>query len=143
MRTQLLEFITRHSVLVSAGFIILCALGLIEWIQRALGSRALSATEATVLISRRQAKIIDLREKAEFSKGHIPTAMHIDEIVLENLLKKQQTSIPIVFILSHAGPPFALLRRLKLAGFSELYHLAGGLESWQQAHLPTTNLESK
>jgi rhodanese-related sulfurtransferase len=136
MLTQLIEFSIKHVGLVSVASTILCALGVTEYLQWVLASRALSPTSATLLINRKQAQIVDLREASEFLKGHLPEALHMAQVSSEGLLARLKPTQPIIFVTSQSVPSFSLLKQLRDAGFSELYHLEGGITTWEQAHLP-------
>lgn len=136
MIAQLLEFSIKHIALVSAIIAILCALGVINYLQWTLGARAISPTRATLLINRHQAAVLDLREELEFLKAHLPKAAYLSHDSWAALRQQLKPSCPIILITSRSMPPFKWLKALRAEGFSELYYLEGGLTAWEQANLP-------
>ncbi|MFX5530395.1 rhodanese-like domain-containing protein, partial [Acinetobacter baumannii] len=50
--------------------------GLLAWptISRSAGGKTVNATAATQLINKRGAVVVDIREPAEYAKGHLPQA---------------------------------------------------------------------
>jgi rhodanese-related sulfurtransferase len=136
MSARLLEFSFKHIELISATFATLCTLGVIEYLQWAWSSRGISPTRVTLLMNRYNAKVLDLREESEFLKAHIPEAIHIKTHSKEVYLEKLGALQPIILITTKAVPPLQLLRQLKAAGYSELYHLQGGIKAWEDSHLP-------
>jgi rhodanese-related sulfurtransferase len=143
MMGKLLEFGSKHLGLVSIAVAILCAIGVLECLRWMIGSKAISPTRVALLINRSRAKLLDLREEVDFSKGHLPNAIHMDRLSWEGLLKQLTPKQPIILITAQAMPSLKLLQQLRAAGFSELYHLEGGTAAWQQAHLPMVKSSSE
>jgi len=74
MVEQLIEFVTNHWILVAVFLALLAALAVVES-QRA--GRKVGPQEAVMLLNRDEAVVVDIREKKEFSEGHIKGAIHI------------------------------------------------------------------
>jgi rhodanese-related sulfurtransferase len=99
-----------------------------------------SPMQATLMINREDATVIDVREAAEFAAGHIPNSRHIplaklDERVGELARLKDKAIIVNCASGSRAGGACATLRK---HGFTKVVRLAGGLSAWDQAGLPVT-----
>lgn len=95
--------------------------------------------QASKMSSQQQAVIIDVREDEEWRQGHIPNAVHIPLSQLNERmpeLDKYKSSAVITQCRSGRRSSKAA-QMLKLAGFSQVYNLDGGLVAWQKAGLPS------
>lgn len=101
------------------------------------GSRV-SLLQATQLINQGKAVIVDVREPAEFSAGHLRDAKNIPLKELSNRigeLDKFKTKSVIVVCQSGTRSAKAVAE-LKKAGFAEAFSLDGGVAGWQAQGLP-------
>ncbi len=73
-RQHLIEFIGNHYLLTSAFLIVLA---LLLFTEGRKSGKAVSTGEATTLINRENAVVIDLRPKKDFSAGHIVDSLNI------------------------------------------------------------------
>ena len=100
----------------------------------------MSTLEATLLINQKDALLLDVREAAEFGKGHILNARNVPlgelDAQLEKLAKNKQKSL-VVYCESGRRSAQATAR-LRAAGYENAVNLDGGLASWKQAGLPVT-----
>jgi rhodanese-related sulfurtransferase len=115
--------------------------GMLVWptIRRAVqGGGEVGTLEATQLINRRDAVILDVREVADYTAGHLPNAKHIPLAQLESRLKELEKfkERPIVITCASGNRSGSALSLLKKNGFKEPVNLKGGIASWQQAGLP-------
>ena len=102
------------------------------------GATALTPTEATLLINRENARILDVREGEEFANGHLPDAIHIPlsglpERVGEIAKLKEK---PLIVCCASGARASRACGELKKQGFNRLYNLNGGIGAWTQAGLP-------
>lgn len=97
-----------------------------------------SATDATLLINREDAIVIDVREPAEFAQGHIPNARNIPLASLaERLGELEKLKERTVVTVCASGVRSAkACGDLQKAGFAKVVNLAGGIGAWNQAGLP-------
>ena len=107
-------------------------------VRRSSGGPWVNTLEATQMMNRSDAVVIDLRPADEFAKGHVLGARNVPLADLERRaadLDKHKAKPVIVYSAdpSRAGGAVALLRK---HGFSSVYNLAGGYPAWQQAGLP-------
>ena len=105
---------------------------------RGRGSAGLSAVDATLLINRENAIVIDLRDTADFSAGHLPNARNIPLAELEKRTAELGKSKirPLVFVCqngAHSGKALALITK---AGFEKAYSLGGGIAAWEKEGYP-------
>lgn len=104
------------------------------------GGSNISATEATLLINRQDALVLDVRETAEWSAGHIPNARHI---ALGHLAKhlseiEKHKDKPVIVVCASGNRSNSGCGVLKKAGFQQVFNLAGGVNAWNDAGLPMT-----
>ena len=94
--------------------------------------------EATQLINRRDAVILDVREPGEYTAGHLPNAKHIPLAQLASRMKELEKfkERPIVITCASGNRSGSALSLLKKNGFKEAVNLKGGIGAWQQASLP-------
>ncbi|NMG53115.1 rhodanese-like domain-containing protein [Aromatoleum aromaticum] len=108
---------------------------------RAQGDKSqVSPIEATLLINREEAIVIDIRDQAEYSRGHIPNARHIPQSDLERRsaeLAKFKDRPLIVYCFTGARSS-AAVATLRKAGFEKLFNLRGGLVEWEKAGQPVS-----
>ena len=98
---------------------------------------AVSPQQAAEMQLQQQAIIIDVRENDEWNAGHIAGAIHIPlgeiQSRITELTKYQNSSI-ITQCRSGARSAKAA-NMLKVAGFTNVRNLDGGLNAWQKADL--------
>ncbi|QYJ75483.1 rhodanese-like domain-containing protein [Shewanella sp. FJAT-52076] len=99
----------------------------------------ISTQELVQLVNKQNAKVVDVRGKEEFRKGHIVDAMNISMSEIKNnqisALESAKKS-PIILV-CNAGMTSAQAAQLLVAqGFEQVYSLKGGMGDWQAANLP-------
>ncbi|MEP6996914.1 MAG: rhodanese-like domain-containing protein [Betaproteobacteria bacterium] len=100
--------------------------------------REIGAVQATQLINRKDALILDLREAKEYEGGSVPNAMHIP---LSQLGSRGQelgkfTARPLITYCGRGNRSRGAASALAKLGFKEIYALRGGLHAWAEAGLP-------
>ena len=100
---------------------------------------SISPKEAFVMTSGQKAVIVDVREDDEWNEQHIPGAIHIPLAQLnEHLLElKQYKDSPLITQCKAGGRSAKAVDVLKLAGFSKIYNMEGGIMAWEKAGLKT------
>ncbi|ROR34216.1 rhodanese-like domain-containing protein [Inmirania thermothiophila] len=135
---RLIEFATRHWLLVAA-FVVTGGALVWSFVAPALRRyREVGPLEATTLINREDAVVLDVREPHEFREGHIAGAVSVPLARLRERLDElaRYRGRPLVVVCrsgSRAPSACALLAR---SGFGPVYHLAGGMLAWERANLP-------
>ncbi len=98
--------------------------------------------QATLLINRSEAKIIDVRGADEFKKAHIIDSINIPLSKIKNNelanLEKFKDS-PIILVCNTGMTSSGACQMLTKAGFSNVHDLQGGITQWRNANLPLTN----
>jgi rhodanese-related sulfurtransferase len=131
------EFISKNIFLIAIAAI---SGGMLLWplVRKSAGGPWVNTLQATQLMNRDDALVVDLRTAAEFASGHILGARNIPLAELERRageLDKHKGKPVIVHCAgdSRAVSGAALLRR---RGFTNVVNLSGGFAAWQQAGLP-------
>lgn len=102
--------------------------------------KGISVTEATLLINREDAVVLDVRETSEWSAGHISNARHIALGQLDKHLSELEKfkSRPVIICCASGNRSSSACGTLKRAGFERVFNLSGGLGAWTGAGLPVT-----
>ena len=131
-----MDFIRNNLLLIAVAFV---SGAMLIWplVRRTTGGPWVSTAEATHLMNREDALVVDVREPGEYGAGHILGAKNFPLHRLDGsgeLLKRKDKPL-IVYCDSgdRASKAASALRRL---GFSRVVSLSGGLPAWQQAGLP-------
>jgi len=134
-----MEFVTQNYIWVITAFMSGAGLIFLSVRQKVSGPR-LSPAQATQLINREDAQVVDVREQTEWAKGHINGARHIPsgEIAqrIGELDKFRQR--PLIVTCASGQRSASACAALRKAGFEKVFALDGGLGAWEQAGLPLT-----
>ena len=137
MTIQSIQFVKDNLLLFAIAFI---SGAMLLWplIRRGTGGPWATTLEATQMINRQDAPVIDVREDAEFAKGHIVGARHIPLAQLEVRAKELQKykAKPVIICCETGNRSSSAMATLRKLGFENVYNLSGGYAGWQQAGLP-------
>ena len=133
-------FVLNHPYLFSLLFVVLTLLiwnifgGIVS------GVRVLTTDEATQLINRENAEVVDIRSQKEFENGHIINAKNISLQELPEKFNKLRkgSSKGIIFYCTNGNLSLKEAQKLIKQGEEMIYCLKGGVISWQNANLPLT-----
>ena len=135
---QGMEFIQQN--LMWAGLAAISG-GMLLWqMFNGTGGSNISVGDATLLINRQDALVVDVRETAEWSTGHIPNARHIALGHLGKHLSEIEKfkEKPIIVVCASGNRSSSACGTLKRAGFQQVFNLSGGVAAWGDAGLPMT-----
>lgn len=130
------KFILDHIFIVS---IVVLSGGALLWpALKPRGKRA-SSLEVTQLINRGKTTILDVRDAAEFAKGHLRDAKHIPLSDLNARIGELDKSKgkTVVVVCQNGARADKAVKLLAAAGFDDVLSLDGGMTAWQAAGLPT------
>jgi Rhodanese-related sulfurtransferase len=132
------EFVVNHWGLFIALAVILASLIGLEVKRHLRGIKDVEPVEATRLLYREEAVLLDVRNEADFKSGHIVNAAHIPLDALENRLKELEKfkGKPIIAYCGTGDSSAKACTLLRKRGFDPVYHLGGGLMAWKNADLP-------
>ena len=142
---QLLEFISNHWIIASGLFIVTILL-IQDIIDSALRKhKTVSPTEAVVLMNDENTLIIDVREPAEFSEGHIEGSRNIPLAKIEERAGEIQPHLhqPIIVTCQSGTRSLAAGKKLTSLGCKQVYEMKGGIFAWKDQNLPVTKKRSK
>lgn len=112
--------------------------GALLWPSLTRGKNALSTLQATQLINRDKAVVIDVRTPDEFNAGHLLQSKNIplDQLAARSGELDKSASLLIVCATGLRATRAAAL--LKRAGFDKVHVLDGGFREWQSQGLPSS-----
>ncbi len=132
-----MEFIQQNLLLVAAA-IISGTLLLLSFLRNANGRNALTTTQATLLINREDALVIDVRENNEYADGHLPESRNIPfsqlETRLDDLAGHKES--PLILVCQSGARSGDACKKLEKLGFAKTHNLSGGIAAWRTAGLP-------
>lgn len=104
------------------------------------GGKGVTVSEATLLINREDAVVLDVRETHEWSAGHIPNARHVALGQLQKHLSELEKfkGKPVIVCCASGNRSSSACGTLKRAGFERVFNLSGGIGAWTSAGLPVT-----
>jgi rhodanese-related sulfurtransferase len=114
--------------------------GMLLWplVRRSTGGPSVTPAQATHLINREDAVVIDVREANEFAAGHVLGAKNLAIARMEtagaDFVKKKDR--PVIVCCDGGDRSAKALAALKKHGFTRVATLSGGVKAWQEAGLP-------
>ena len=141
---DILDFIIRHWQLSSLFVALLVAYILFEFKQET-SSNAVSPDQAVGLMNHQHAVLLDIRPKETFAAGHILGAQHVDPSEADAKLKRfnKYAQKPVIVVCARGISAVKFAQRLRTLGLAQAVTLAGGMNAWLEAGLPTTSGHSK
>lgn len=102
------------------------------------GGPSVTTLEATQMINRQDALLLDVREQAEYAQAHILNARGLPLSQLEARIGdiEKFKDKPLIVYCATDNRSSAAAATLKKRGFSNVVILSGGFAAWQQAGLP-------
>ena len=133
----MLEFLQKNILLVAAA---LGSGAMLLWplLRGGVGGDSVSTLQATQLMNRENALVLDLREPAAYAAGHILGARNLPLAELDKRadeLEKYKSKAVIVHC-DTGGSATRAVGLLKARGFENVVRLAGGFRAWLQGGLP-------
>ncbi len=107
-------------------------------VRRGAGGPWVDTLDATQLINRSDAIVIDVRDTAEYANGHILGARNIPLRELEERIAEleKHKAKPVIVHCDGGKRATSALPLLRKHGFANVFSLTGGYGAWQQAGLP-------
>ena len=116
----------------------LSAAGTLYYTETKKAGKSVNTTEATRMINRENALILDIREQKEFSQGHIAGAYNLPASVFDKKLSEldRYKTHPVVVVCKMGTSARSIAKTLKKCGFEQVVRLAGGMSEWTASSLP-------
>ncbi|KZZ10051.1 sulfurtransferase [Oleiphilus sp. HI0078] len=106
--------------------------------ERSRSGRAVSPQEATLLLNKDQAVIVDLRDKKDFSEGKITGALHIPFANLkERSTELEKYKDKQIILVDKMGQHSGMAgKTLQAEGFENVCRMSGGIAEWKNSNMP-------
>ena len=100
--------------------------------------KSVSPQQATNMVNRNNAIIVDIRDVKDFKQGHIAGALNIPISALDTRISElhKYKNQPIIVACKLGQQSTIVGKRLKADGFEEVLRLQGGMTEWQNMNLP-------
>lgn len=135
---QIQQFAANHTIMVVAWIVIFIAVIFNLYKSATNKIKVVTNTEATLLINKQDAIVIDVRTDDEFKVGHIIDSQHLLPSDIKsnklNAIEKYKTR-PVIIADSNGLSAQALANTLAKQGF-DAYALKEGIAGWRSANLP-------
>src|SRR5690348_18440030 len=107
-------------------------------IRRTTGGASISTLQATLLINQQNALVLDVREAAEYEKGHVLNARNlaVGEIETRAAELEKHKAKPVIVVCDNDNRSDRAAAALRKQGFAQVFSLSGGIGAWRQAGLP-------
>ena len=132
-----MDFIQNNMLLIGVAF---ASGAMLVWpfVRRTAGGPWVSTLQATQLINREDALILDVRDAAEYARGHLLGAKNVPLADLERRAAEldKHKARPVIVHCDNGSRATRALGVLKARGFGNVVNLNGGYGAWQQAGLP-------
>jgi rhodanese-related sulfurtransferase len=131
-----MEFINQNVLLIS--LVVVSGISLLWPMFARPSGNSVSPAEATQLINREDAHIVDVREADEYAGGHLPDAKNIPVAKLADRIGELEKfkDKPIIICCATGMRSNKACAELKKQGFEKLHNLAGGVDAWVGAGYP-------
>ena len=133
-----MKFLQENILLIAVAFVS-GAMLLWPYVRRATGGPSVSPSQATQLINREDALVVDVRDPGEYGAGHILGAKNLPLSRLDSggvELAGKRKDRPVIVYCDTGNRSAKAAAVLKGRGYAKVLSLSGGLGAWQQAGLP-------
>lgn len=132
-----MKFVIDNIFLIGVAFV---SGAMLVWplVRRSAGGPSVNTIEATQLINRQDALVLDVREQAEYAQSHILNSRGLPLSQIEARIGDMEKfkNKPVIVYCATGNRSSAAAAALKKHGFSNVVNLSGGFAAWQQAGLP-------
>lgn len=132
----MLEFLQKNILLVAAA---VGSGAMLLWpMLRGAGGASVNTLQATQLMNRENALVLDVRDAASYAAGHILGARNLPLADLDKRIGELDKfkSRPVIVVCEAGNSSTRAVRALKAKGFAQALNLSGGFRAWLQGGLP-------
>lgn len=141
MDSTLLEF-AKDQLLLSGLWVVLVVMLVYSYVAPMLSkTKRVNNHQATLLINKEDAIVLDIRAAKDFKAGHIIDSRQLkpEEIREANFAKLEKfKEQPIIVVCAMGNLATGTAAKMVKAGFNKVYVLSGGMNAWQGASLPVS-----
>ncbi|WP_373767101.1 rhodanese-like domain-containing protein [Glaesserella sp.] len=136
---QLQQFVANHTIMVVAWVALLIAVVINLYKGVTSKFKIVDNAQATQLINKEDAVLIDVRSDEEFRHGHIIDSLHL---IPSDIKTNKTQSIekykdkPVIVVDTNGLTAQGLANALVKQGFTKVYALKEGIMGWRAANLP-------
>jgi len=131
------DFVRNNLLLIAVALV---SGGMLLWplVRRTTGGPWVTPPQATHLINREDALVLDVREPGEYASGHVLGAKNLPlaRLVADPAELAKRKDRPVIVYCDGGERSGKAVSLLKREGFGRVANLAGGIGAWQQAGLP-------
>ncbi|CAA0078605.1 putative protein YibN [Zhongshania aliphaticivorans] len=131
---KLIPFLAEQWILISA--LISCLL-LLNFHETRRAGKSITPQQMVSLLNQQGAVIVDLRDKAEYAKGHILDSVNMPfaklDKEMDSLADKEK---PVVLVCKLGQHSSAAGKKLGAKGYTQVHRLKGGIGEWQAMQMP-------
>ena len=104
------------------------------------GGAKLSTLQATQMINDRDAGVVDIRDQAEYARGHVINAKSFPAKVLDErkIEIEKLKGKPVIVSCDTGMRAAASADKLRALGLTDVFVLQGGFNAWRDAGLPVS-----
>ncbi|HEX6529630.1 MAG TPA: rhodanese-like domain-containing protein [Burkholderiales bacterium] len=130
-----MEFV-RNNLLLIVVALVSGAMLLWPLFRKGTGGPWVNTAEATHLINREDALVVDVRDPGEYGAGHILGAKNVPLSRLDDGELPKRKERPVIVYCDGGDRAGKAISALKKQGFARVVNLSGGINAWKQAGLP-------
>ena len=138
---EYIDFVTNNPML-SLAWVAIAVMLIHSLIKDKLSNiKSVNPQEATLLINKQNAIVLDVRSAEDFKKGHIVNAKNITLSQIEQgnfSAIENNKQMPIIVVCASGSQSGSAGAKLVKAGFEQVNNLFSGMSGWTAANLPTT-----
>jgi rhodanese-related sulfurtransferase len=129
------EFLAEQWML--AGALVIAVVMLFRHEARKSG-QSITPQQAINLVNAEEGLFLDLRDAADYGKGHIANAVNIPASKLDGRLAELDKfrEKPVVLVCKMGQTAGPVGKKLGEQGFGQVYRMSGGMMEWGQQQLP-------
>ncbi|ATZ10067.1 rhodanese-like domain-containing protein [Erwinia amylovora] len=136
---DIMQFAGNHTILALA-WVVLLVLVIVATVKGMFSKvKAISRGEATRLINKEEAVVVDVRGRDDYRKGHISNAINVLAADIKKgsfgELEKHKAQ-PLIVVCATGTSAVESAAQLSAAGFGQVYVLKDGVSGWSSENLP-------
>ncbi|MDG2410845.1 MAG: rhodanese-like domain-containing protein [Halioglobus sp.] len=133
-----LEFLAQQWIQVAA---LLALVAMLIFHESRKGGASISPQQAINQVNAEGGIFVDLRDAAEFNKGHIVDAVNIPATKLSERMVELEKfkEKPVVLVCKMGQQSGAAGKQLRAAGYTRVSRMAGGMMEWGNVQLPVVS----
>ncbi|ANI29752.1 hypothetical protein PL78_07940 [Yersinia entomophaga] len=139
MLQEIMQFISQHPILSLAWVALLVAVIVTTFKSSLSKVKEITRGEATRLINKEDAVVVDTRSREDYRKGHIASSINLTPTEIKNgslgELEKHKAQ-PIIVVCANGTASRTSAENLNKAGFEPVFTLKEGISGWSGENLP-------